>query len=841
MSKPNLLHHVSRPGRYLGGEYNTPLLSESALVSCLFAFPDLYEIGMSHQGLQILYHIVNALDDTRAERCYCPAPDAEQWLRDHQVVLGSLESGQALKDFDLLGITLPHELCYTNILTMLDLAQIPFLAAERAENQPIVLGGGTCAFNPEPVADFFDAICVGDGEEAIIDICAVLKEMKQRGASKQEIIAELGRIDGVYLPHLYRPRYHSDGRLSAIEHDADTSSKLRRRILPDLDRLDHLKHPLVPGARIVHDRLALEVARGCTRGCRFCQAGITYRPVRERSTAQIMELAEQGIARSGFEELALLSLSTGDYSCLPEVLPKLMKRFAGERVSVAMPSMRVGTLNRELMDAIRRVRKTGFTLAPEAGSERLRQSINKGITEEALLQAAADAYALGWNLIKLYFMIGLPTETDEDLEAITALVEKTAQAGQIDGRGRKRISVSVGTFVPKPHTPFQWEPQLSIKESRRRLQVLKSALHKRSTTLKYHDPEQSFLEGVFARGDRRLAKLTVSAWQRGARLDSWSDYFNLLRWREAAEDCALDLDFYLRRRETDELLPWSHIDSGVEIAYLLEERDKSLSQIYTEDCRYHGCQKCGLCDFKTVMPIVHNKKRLSDEPPAGATEDIKAETSSARFRYLISYGRSGPICYLGHLEFLQIIFRSLRRAGFKTHFSQGYNPSPKVSFGPALPVGTMSRSEFFSVDLVEPLSDFEQAKARLNQALPEGLAVVEIKAHQGRLPQNLLSRYLVSLPFTLSSSELEQIESFIASSTFLIEKTRKGKTKKIDVRPLVQRISATSSKTVELDLISRSGAPGTKPFEILAALLDRELSVLLDMEVLKISWSELDD
>ncbi len=841
MNKPTLLAHVSRPGRYLGAEYNTPPISESAPVSCLFAFPDLYEIGMSHQGLPILYHIVNALGYVRAERCYCPAPDAEQWLRDHQVALSSLETGRALGDFDLLGITLPHELCYTNILTILDLAHIPFLAAERTERHPIVLGGGTCAFNPEPVADIFDAICIGDGEEAIIDICNLLKEMKQGGASRQKIIAELGRIEGVYLPHLYRPRYDRDGRLTFIDHEADTPPKLRRRVLPDLDRLDHLQRPLVPGARIVHDRLAFEVARGCTRGCRFCQAGITYRPVRERSPDQIMELAEQGIARSGFEELALLSLSTGDYSCLPEVLPRLMKRFTGERVSVAMPSMRVGTLNRQLMDEIRRVRKTGFTLAPEAGSERLRQTINKGITEEALLQAAADAYSLGWNLIKLYFMIGLPSETDEDLDAITALVEKTARAGQLNGRGRKRISVSVGTFVPKPHTPFQWEPQLSIEESRRRLYLLKSALHKRSTALKYHSPEQSFLEGVFARGDRRLAQLTISAWQRGARLDSWSDYFNLQRWREAAEDCGLDLNFYLRRRETDEILPWSHIDSGVETDFLIEERDKSYDQIYTEDCRYHGCQKCGLCDFKTVMPIVHNKKRLYDAPLAVETEDMKGDASSARFRYLISYARSGPICYLGHLEFLQIIFRSLRRAGLKTHFSHGYNPSPKVSFGPALPVGTMSRCEFFSVDLLEPLCDLEEATERLNRALPEGIVIVEIKKHEAKLPQNLLSRYRVSLPFELSRLELEKIEGFITSSTFIIDRMKKGIAKKLDVRPLVQKISATSAKQVELEIISRSGAPATKPLELLAALLEREQDELLDMEVLKTSWSELID
>ena len=672
-----ILPLVNRPGRYLGHEYNASVKTwEENQCRCALVFPDLYEIGMSHQGLQILYHILNSHNHILAERCYCPDKDMETLLRTRNIPLCSLENNRPLMDFHLVGITLPYELCYTNILTILDLAGIPFYAKDRGEDIPIILGGGSCSLNPEPVADFFDAILLGDGEEAILEIGECLLNCSQNGFSRAERLEQLAAIEGVYIPSFYKPSYNKDGSVADIEAVNPQIPAVTRRVLADLSKTDHLTHPLVPNSKIVHDRLGVEIARGCTRGCRFCQAGMIYRPVRERSPQEIFDLACQGLAHSGFNELALLSLSTGDYSCLGTVLPNLMNRFADEAISISMPSMRVGTLTQELMDEIKRVRKTGFTLAPEAGSERLRRVINKGITEDDLLTTSRDAFSLGWKVLKLYFMIGLPTETDEDIEAIANLARKTKAVGAQSAGGRQQINVSVGTFVPKPHTPFQWDRQISMEESRDKINRLKKSLPRKGINLKWHDPEQSLLEGVFSRGDRRLSRLLVTVWQEGARLDGWSDHFNLQRWEDAARNCSLTLDDYLRPRSLDEILPWQHLHSGIDEDFLKQELQKAHKETYTPDCRYHSCQKCGLCDFKTLKPIVIQKERMNEadgETSEGKkpdrTKKDQEKPGKSHFRYMVSYSRMGSISFLGHLEILQVIFRVLRRAKISTNFS----------------------------------------------------------------------------------------------------------------------------------------------------------------------------
>ncbi len=709
MTNSTLFSQVKKPGRYIGSEFNATTKEwRQARIRCALIFPDLYEIGMSHQGLQILYHLLNSRPEVVAERCYCPDIDAEQLLRHRNLPLASLESGHPLNEFDLLGITLPYELCYTNILTILDLAGLPLFAKDRQGPFPLVIGGGACAMNPEPVADFFDAILLGDGEEAILEIAELVGRAKQQKMDKRSLLHQLARVEGIYIPTYFQPRYDDTGRFTGLDSLPGNSGPVRRRVLPDLAATDHLFNPIVPNARIVHDRLGVEIARGCTRGCRFCQAGITYRPVRERRPEEIMELAKRGIANSGFEELALLSLSTGDYSCIGEVLPQLMDEFAEQFVSVSMPSMRVGTLTPEIMDQIRRVRKTGFTLAPEAGSERLRRVINKGITEEDLLATCRAAFSLGWKLMKFYFMIGLPTESRQDIEEIVTLVKKAAAEINAAGRGRRRINVSVGTFVPKPHTPFQWHRQLSIEESRERLYWLKDHLPK-GCAMKWHNPEQSFLEGVFSRGDRRLSNLVHSAWRAGARFDGWSDHFTLAVWQEAATACGLELSDYLRERKADEALPWEHLHTGVDLDFLKDELANGLAEAYTPDCRYHGCRQCGLCDFDIIRPVVHRPHPSEPGPDNNRTSAVRqAEPAPPadrenHFKYLVTYSREGNICFLGHLEILQLIFRGLRRAGIMTNFSQGFNPTPKVSFGPALPVGTRSKAEFFLMDLPELL------------------------------------------------------------------------------------------------------------------------------------------
>jgi len=851
-----LLPFVNKPGRYLGHEYNVTVKDwERTELRCALIFPDLYEIGSSHQGLQILYSLLNAQENMLAERCFCPDRDMEQLLVARQAPLCSLESDRALADFDILGITLPYELCYSNIITILALSRIPLWAHERDESFPLILGGGSCAMNPEPVADFFDAILLGDGEEALIEIARVVADGKRHNLGKAVILRQLASIRGVYVPAFFQPCYTEEGAIKEIKPLQEEVPVVRRRVLSDLSSLSHLKHPLVPNARIVHDRLGVEIARGCTRGCRFCQAGIIYRPVRERSPAQIMEIAHCGLAASGFDELALLSLSTGDYSCIEQLLPQLMNAFASDFVSVSMPSMRVGTLTQTLMDQIKRVRKTGFTLAPEAGSERMRRFINKGITEEDLLHTCRAAFSLGWKVMKFYFMIGLPTETVADIEAIADLVLKAKKEGDANGRGKRQINVSLGAFVPKPHTPFQWEPQISIAESRDRIRQIKNALPRSGVHLKYHDPEQSFLEGVFSRGDRRLSTLLVTAWNNGARLDAWSDHFDLGLWRTAAESCGLVLDSYLRRRGPDEVLPWSHLQSGIENSFLQDELAKAHTETYTPDCRYHGCQQCGLCDFKTIKPLVYQKQAgVSGEQHDEIGPDIKpipgapyrrpengSPEAGGHFKYLVSYSRTGDICFLGHLEFLQLVFRALRRTGIRTNFSQGFNPAPKISFGLALPVGTESLAEYFIMELPQPLTAKDDIVPSLNRQLPTGLAVHSVSPCSGKVPQHLHSTFTIVCPRPLLPEELARLEAFLQSQEFLVVRHRKGKTSSLNIRPLVAALRADSADTLHVELLYSSSLPGVKPIEILTQALKMDTETAAICKITKTAWHSMDE
>lgn len=851
MTDPKILSSISRPARYLGQEYNSTLKDwHSVKVRFGLIFPDLYEIGMSHQGLQILYHILNNNKNFLAERSYCPDTDVEQLLRTEKQQLTSLESGRPLIEFDVLGFTLPYELCYSNILTVLDLAHIPLFSKERDESYPLIIGGGACSMNPEPIADFFDAILLGDGEEAILEIGGLLEKLQKKDLPRKDVLNHLAAIESVYIPSHYSPEYvkeETGHQLVEMIHVSNEQHVVRRRVLPNLDNLEHLKTPLVPNAKIVHDRLGVEVARGCTRGCRFCQAGITYRPVRERTAEQVLELARDGVDHSGFEELALLSLSTGDYSCLEQTLPTLMDNFSDKYISVAMPSMRVGTLTPAIMEQVKRVRKTGFTLAPEAGSERLRQVINKGITEEDLLATCTKAYELGWRIIKCYFMIGLPTETEEDLEAIAQLVRKVMKTREAStSGGRKEVNVSVGTFVPKPHTPFQWEAQLSLSESQKALNLLRGALPRKGCNFKHHNPKISYLEGVFSRGDRKLGKLLVTAWKNGARLDGWTEHFNLDTWLAAAEQCHLELDQYLRARNSDELLPWSHLDTGVDINFLQDELIRAKEQVYTPDCRFHACQKCGLCDFKTLMPIVHNRKLVSTPAPVSEPQQKTntKETAAGReqhFKYIVHYSRKGRICYLGHLEILQTIFRALRRAEIPTNFSKGFNPSPKVSFGPALPVGTESLAEYFIMDLYQPIKQFNETIETLNATLSPGLKVANIQPHSGKAPQKILVTYKLLLEKSLTESEQQKLKNFLECSKFLVSKVRKGKTKEIDIRPLIRTLTLLEEESVQIQMISEPSKASVKPAEAIAAVLGLKPTALSGTKIIKENWTALDE
>ena len=615
----DILKNVEKPVRYTGGEWNSILKNkQEADIRFAFCFPDIYEIGMSNLGMKIIYNVINQIPEFWCERAFMPWTDMEEQMRQNGIPLYGLESRDPLREFDFIGFSLQYELSYTCILNMLDLAGLPVLAKDRREDMPVVCAGGPCACNPEPVADFIDLFVIGDGEEVIIEVLNLYNKMRKKGGrSKREFLKEAAKIEGVYVPSLYEAGYNEDGTIAffkPLSENGDENGdekgneipgkipeKIRKRVVKELDSADFPEKMIVPFTEIVHDRVTLEIFRGCMRGCRFCQAGFIYRPVRRRSKEELLDKAVKLIKNTGYDEISLLSLSSCDYPELGGLADMLMEKLEDKKVNLALPSLRVDSFTLELLEKVSKVRKSSLTFAPEAGTQRLRDVINKGIGESDLYNAAALAFNGGYNRIKLYFMLGLPTETDEDVNGIAGLTGKVVDEYYKVPKGQRQkglsVTVSTSTFVPKPFTPFQWEAQDDLNTIEEKQKSIKRNISKKAT-YNYHESKLSLLEAVISRGDRKIGKLLLKAFEAGCKLDSWQDKFVFEKWVDAAAQAGVDFNFYAnRKRDFDEILPWDHIDMGINKEYLIDECKKAYEGKTTPNCM-EKCGNCGIISYK---------------------------------------------------------------------------------------------------------------------------------------------------------------------------------------------------------------------------------------------------
>ncbi len=612
MIKPALsdeiLLSVDKPARYLGNEVNMIKKDPSQVeLRGAMCFPDVYEIGMSHLGIQILYDMFNRREDMYCERVYSPWPDLHKILKEQEIPLFTLETQSPVRDLDFLMITIQYEMCYTNILQILDLSQIPLSASERGENDPIVIGGGPCTYNPEPLAEFFDLFYIGEGETQYDTLFAIYKKCRERKCSRQEFLEEAAKVPGIYVPSLYEVTYHEDGTILSFSPKVDgIPAKIKKEIVMDLDHTSYPTKPLVPFLKITQDRVVLEIQRGCIRGCRFCQAGMIYRPTRERGLEQLKEWAREMLRSTGHEEISLSSLSSSDYSRLPELTSFLLEECRGRGINISLPSLRIDAFSLDVMSKVQDVKKSSLTFAPEAGSQRLRDVINKGLTEEAILEGAKEAFEGGWQKVKLYFMLGLPTETEEDQKEIPRLAEKIAtcyyEIPKEQRNGKCQITISTSFFIPKPFTPFQWASMCPRQEYLARAKTVNDELklqkNKKSLKYQWHEADVTVLEGVFARGDRRVAKALKLAYKKGCIFDAWTEFFDNEKWMEAFDEAGISIDFYnIRKRSMDEVLPWDFIDCGVSKEFLKREWDKAQAGIVTPNCR-KSCSGCGALQFE---------------------------------------------------------------------------------------------------------------------------------------------------------------------------------------------------------------------------------------------------
>ncbi|MBQ8416774.1 MAG: TIGR03960 family B12-binding radical SAM protein [Clostridia bacterium] len=824
-NRPNstILKSVSKPGRYAGGEYGQ-IIKDKAAVKARFAFcfPDTYEIGMSNLGMRLLYGVLNRHPDIWCERVFDPWVDMQEVMRKHDLPLTALESGDPLREFDFVGFTLQYEMSYTNVLNMLELGHIPLRSVERGEDDPLVIGGGPCAYNPEPIADFFDLFNIGEGEDMLPEIVRLYIKMKEEGRySRSAFLHEAARtIQGVYVPSLYTVTYHPDGTIDAYTpiYD-DIPKRVTKQIIKNLDQVYFPDKVVMPYIETVHDRIMLEVYRGCIRGCRFCQAGMIYRPVREKSHDVLDAQAKALYDSTGYEEISLSSLSISDYTELEPLCDKLLSWTDDNMVSLSLPSLRVDSFNKDLMRRIESVRSSSLTFAPEAGTQRLRDVINKNVREEDVMRAVNVAFDARKNAVKLYFMNGLPTETLEDIEGIATLAEHVVDAYyQNPNRNKARpvqVTVSVSCFIPKPFTPFQWEAQDTMEMLAEKQEYLKTKIKNKHVRYQHHDAKVSRIEAVLARGDRRLSDALELAVKEGFCFDAWDEYFDYDKWLSVFERTGIDPVFYANRAfGTDEVLPWDIIDCGVTKEFFLKERQRAYAGATTPNCR-EKCSACGANALGGVRAVCPGCKSAPQEEKKADVDPLKKDATAWPLlepykTVRIKFRKVGDLQYISHLDLQRTIARVLVRADIPMWYTQGFNPHAKVIFGLPLSVGTESECEFIDLRIARDIP-LTLVKEQLNRELTEEMQVLDAYEPSSKFSDIAWADYEIVLHLENATKKLcEQLLSLYTTAPLLMTKKSKSGEKEVDLIPMIRRIGVCLEENGDIRLSAQLRAGSTE-------------------------------